>query len=121
MIEITKYKANDGTIFDSREECINYESKDVDNGVFLFDSSYRKLNLNLKEAYENIKYIYILPSYENAWAAHLKKMNLYDGYNYPVLSGMYFLHKTDKKFYEVKRLINTLHYVADKIEHEVEF
>ena len=78
----TTYISDDGTEFDTEEECLQYEAvyKDT-SSVMLFDGGLNEMDSSdLKESYETASYIYIV----NAQSARLLFDYIYASYGYPL-------------------------------------
>lgn len=129
MREITRYEADDGTIFEDEEECLRYEfAADVEKHGKLFTllgSQYNVLDPTEPESYEDAYFIYL----NNSQSAG-KLYNIY-GYDvvaacapdflnsWSVSSGLWAYDESCDEWYHVGERIAELQDMADQCMESV--
>lgn len=111
MQTIIKYQANDGTIFDNKIDCEDYEysllAKAINDKFIFFDEDFTILNGELISSLKDSKYIYISPdlkgSVDIANAIHHEF-----GYTIPSRSGYWCYDYDDDKWISINDRINAL-------------
>lgn len=110
MQTIIKYQANDGTIFDNKIDCEDYEysllTNAISDKIIFFDEDFTILNGELISSFRDSKYIYISPDLKDT--VELADAIHHDfGYTIPSRSG-YWYYDYDDNWISINDRINAL-------------